>query len=686
MTNKRYFNREQSWLSFNYRVLQEAADKSNPLYERIKFLAIYSSNLDEFFRVRVASLRSLLRLKKKSRETLDFDPLKLLKIIYKTVDSQQEEFGLIFREQILPELKTNGINLINETELNEEQKVFAHEYFQENVVHRIQPILLIKNKIKPFLKNRRLYFAVKLAPKKELTGKPKLIKHKYALVEIPSSELPRFIELPGVNEDKFIIFLDDIIRVNLHEIFNAFNIVEAFSIKLNRDADLYIDDEFTGNLYSKIKKGLSKRETGPPSRFLYDKLMPKDFLKLLKYSLELDKEDLMPGGKYHNYFDFFSFPNPTVKGLENEPLTPLINKHPERDDLFGAIRNGDQCVQLPYHSYDYIIEFLNQAASDPLVKSIKITQYRAAKNSAVVNALLKASENGKEVIAFIEIKARFDEESNLQWAEDMENKGIKVYYSFPGLKVHAKLALVEREENNEIVDYCYLATGNFNEKTAKIYSDFGLFTTNKNITKEVDEVFKYLSGSRINYNFEHLLVARFNMRKGFTRLIDNEIENAAEGKEAKILLKMNSLEDKKMINKLYEASNAGVNVKIIVRGICCLVPGVKGLSENIEVISIVDRFLEHARFYVFYNDGNQLIYAGSADWMKRNLSRRIEVAFSVSDKKIGKEILDILDLQWKDNVKARIIDKKNTNRFRELNSEERIQSQLATYNYLKSKN
>jgi len=684
MQTQNFYDRELSWLSFNYRVLQEAKDPSVPLYERIKFLAIYSSNLDEFFRVRVASLRSLLNLKKKSQKDLGFDPEELLNNIHVTVDKQQEEMGDIFRNQILVELKKNNILLIDETKLSKKQKSFIKEYFEENILQYIQPVLLVKKKIVPFLKNKQIYFAVKLAPKNSSAKSAKRIKHKYALIEIPVPQLPRFIELPKENEKNFIIFIDDIIRFHLPVIFNAFDVVEAYSIKLTRDAELYIDDEFTGNLLNKIRKGIKKRDTGVPSRFLFDNSMPKDFLRFLQDGLILEKEDLVPGGRYHNFNDFFSFPNPGSKKLEYNPLSPLNHKELETSkDIFTAISKKDYGIHPPFQKYDYVIDFLNRAADDENVTSIKITQYRVADNSSIVKALIRAAKNKKDVMAFVELKARFDEEANIQWAEEMEKAGVKVHYSLPGLKVHAKIALVQRKENDRIKNYCYLATGNFNEKTARIYSDFGLFTADERLTYEIEKLLDFLSRRDVSYKFKHLLVAQFNMRKAFSKMIDNEIKFVNEGKEAKILLKMNSLEDKKMIRKLYEASQAGVKIDIIVRGICCLIPGVKGLSENINVISIVDRFLEHTRFYMFNNDEDEKIYAASADWMKRNLSRRIEAAFPIYDDGIRKEIKDIIQLQLNDNSKARVIDKAHKNKYKKATSSNTVQSQTAIYDYLK---
>jgi len=681
-------NRDLSWLSFNYRVLQESKDPRVPLYERIKFLAIYSSNLDEFFRVRVAGIRSLLKISKRTQKELDFDPAALLKKISKEVNKQQQEFGLIFRESIIPELKQNNICLIDKNKTTDKQKEYISKYFKERIIPQIQPILLVKNKIVPFLRNRRLYLAVILKPKSSLGSQSaeKKTRNKYAIVEIPSNHLPRFLELPSDDKNRYIIFLDDIIRLHLKTIFLGYNIIDAYSIKLTRDAELYIDDEFSGNLLEKIKKSLLNRNIGAPSRFLYDESITKNFLKLLKETFKVDNDDLVPGSKYHNFSDFFSFPNPSGNNLFNEPLPTL--RHTELDkypNLFDAITKKDYIVHFPYQTYNYVLQFLDQAADDPNVSSIYITQYRVAKGSEVISALVKAVRHGKKVMVFVELKARFDEESNIHWAEEMKSQGINVLYSFPGLKVHSKLALVKRIENKQDKYYCYLATGNFNEKTAQLYSDIGLFTSDQRITKEVKMVFNHLNDVKIKPKFKHLLVAQFNMRKIFLRLIDNEIEFAKKGKKAKIILKMNSLEDSKMILKLYEASNAGVKIDLIIRGICCLVPDVNGFSKNINVISIVDRYLEHSRIFIFHNNGDHKIYAGSADWMKRNLSKRIEVIFPIYDENIKKEILDIIKIQFKDNVKARIVDRYDKNIYRKDRIISLSQSQVETHKYLKSK-
>ena len=687
MKNPIYKNRDISWLSFNYRVLQEAKDERVPLYERIKFLAIYSSNLDEFFRVRVAGLRSLINISKSAQKELEFDPANLLKKISKEINRQQKEYGLIFREKIIPELKTNNVCLIDENVTTEKQKQYISKYFYERVIPQIQPILLVKNKIVPFLRNRRLYLAVILKPKnsKKSKANPKSTRNRYAIVEIPSNHLPRFVGLPSEDKNTYIIFLDDIIRFHLSAIFLGYEIIGAYSIKLTRDAELYIDDEFSGNLLDKIEKSLLKRNIGAPSRFLYDERMPKNFLRLLKETFEIKNDDLVPGAKYHNFSDFFGFPSPAGSKLFNEQLPTL--RHSQLDKyrfLFDALDKRDYIVHFPYQTYDYVLQFLDQAADDPDVTSIYVTQYRVAKGSEVVSALVKAARRGKKVMVFVELKARFDEQSNIHWAEEMKSQGINVLYSFPGLKVHSKLALVKKTYGKNDKYYCYMATGNFNEKTAQLYSDTGLFTSDQRLTKEVKMVFNHLRDTKIKPKFKHLLVAQFNMRKDFVKLIDNEIEFAKKGKSAKIILKMNSLEDKKMISKLYEASNAGVKIDLIIRGICCLIPGTVGLSKNIKIISIVDRYLEHSRIFIFNNNGHPKIFAGSADWMRRNLSKRIEVVFPIYDRTLKKEILDIIQLQLDDNVKARIIDRYDKNIYKKNRIIRLNHSQVDIHKYLQS--
>jgi polyphosphate kinase len=676
------FNRELSWLSFNHRVLQEAKDPSVPLYEKIKFLAIFSSNLDEFFRVRVASLRSLLDLKKKTQKELNFDLQKLLAKIHRIVVKMGDEFDNIFINIVKPELELNNIFLVDHTALNTIQKEFVSELFNTQIIPHIMPMIIAKKKITPFLRNQRLYLAVKLSTKGNHTSRKK--RFYYAIVEVPTNHIDRFILLPKIGNKNYIIFLDDVIRLFLPNIFYGYNVHESYAVKLTRDAELYIDDEFSGNLLDKIKKSLAKRSSGAPSRFLYDKNMPANFLKFLKEALFLSNEDLYPGRKYHNFSDFFKFPNPGIKNLNYPEMKPLKSKVFENSDsIFDLIKKQDLLLYYPYQSYDYVINFIEQAAKDPNVTDIKITQYRVAKDSKIVNSLIKAAHRGKNVTAFVEIKARFDEEINIKSAEEMQKAGVKVLYSFPGIKVHAKIALITRNENGKLTEYVYLSTGNFNEITARLYTDYGFYTNNNSISKEVNKVFDFLERNNLKYEFKHLLVARFGMREKLISLIDNEICNAKNGLPAKIILKINSLEDERMIKKLYEASNAGVKIDLIVRGICCLIPCIPKLSENIKVISIIDRFLEHDRVYIFHNNGNDIVFLSSADWMKRNLSRRIEVAFPIYDKNLKNIIIEIIQIKLSDNVKARIIDEKQINNYVISNNNPAVRSQYEVYEYLK---
>lgn len=679
--NIRIHNRELSWLEFNGRVLQEAADKRNPLYERIKFLAIYSSNLDEFFRVRVASIRSLLALRKTSQKALPLDPEKLLKKARRIVATQQHAFGRIYRHGILPDLKAKNIFIVNEKELTESQAEFARAYFREQIAPDMRPYYISRSYVPPIIQNRQLYFVVDLALLNEETKEK---TEELAIVAIPAS-LPRFAELPREGKKMFVMFIDDVIRLCLKELFPRYEARGAYAVKLTRDAEMHIDDEFEGDILEKIQQGLRNRKRGIPSRFLYDSSMPEKALKALVAFLRLRPNDITAGGRYHNFSDFFQFPKPDNPKLFDKPLAPLpVKELDEAKRLMPLIAERDVLLHYPYQSYEYVIRFLREAAKDAAVTSIKITLYRVATSSAVVEALKEAAANGKDVTAFVEVKARFDEESNLFWAGELERAGVTVLYSFPGLKVHAKLLIVTRIERDEKKRYAYMATGNFNEKTATLYTDLGLFTSHEKLTREVNEVFRVLSRKERSREFKELLVAPFNMRATFLKWIDAEIANAKEGRRASIVMKVNSLEDPEMIGKLYEASKAGVSVRLIVRGICCLVPGMEGVSTNIKAISIVDRFLEHARIFMFHNNGEERILMGSADWMTRNLTSRIEVVFPLYDDAARQTIKDVLGVQQKDNVKARIIAKGKTNAYRR-NSSEKVRSQVALYEYFRKK-
>ncbi len=674
--------RDISWLSFNYRVLQEAKDKTVPLIERIRFLAIYSSNLDEFYRVRVAQHRNLIRVNKKTKRELSYDPKKLLRDIYKIVNKQLLEFSEIFFEQIIPELRENNIYLLRRLDMSDDQKKFVEDYFKENLLPYVQPVILIKDKIRVFLNNRELYLAMILQPKERLTTKT-----EYAIIKIPSDYLPRFIELPSRAGRHDVIMIDDLVRQSAAWLFPGYDIVDTYSIKLSRDAELYIDDEFSGNIIEKVRESLQKRNVGPASRFIYDRAMPKTLLEFLTDTFELEPIDLLPEGRYHNNSDFANFPDFGIDALRNKSLPPIkyepFENQPE--EILKKIKERDHLLYFPFQSYESVIHFFDEAAKDPSVTHIKIVQYRVAQNSRIMRALIEAVKQGKQVTVFIEVKARFDEQANLQWYERLMKAGVNVRYSMPGIKVHAKLALVIRRENKKDVQYAYLSTGNFNESTARFYTDWGLFTADTRLTNEVTRVFKYLeTANKTNIKpFENLLVGQFNLRDGFLDKIDEQIARAKAGKSARIVLKVNSLEDGQMIARLYKASNAGVKVRIIVRGICCLVTHLRDYSENIKAVSIVDRFLEHARVFIFETDTTPDIYLSSADWMERNLSFRVETAFPIFDETLKRLVLDVIDIQLKDNTKARVVHPTQNN-YKKSNSELAHRSQVETYFYFKN--
>ncbi len=666
LTKERLYPRDLSWLSFNYRVLLEAKDESLPLYERIKFLAIYSSNMGEFYRVRVAAIQGLIKLQKKeSEEPHGMNPELLLEQIKAEVYRQQEVFGQIFHGSILPDLKKEHIHLLLQKPELDTHRKYVETFFEEELMAFLHTELLRKNKILHFLREGALYLCVKLRnrprpPKDDQKGKkkPESKRIRYALIQIPSHYFPRFVELPTVDGGHYYMFLDDIIRCNLESIFHGYDVLNCHSIKLNRNADLLIEDEFDGNLVEKVKMSLKKRKVGLPSRFLYDQAMPGSMLNYLKDTFGIKKRELVPGGKYHSYSDFFGFPNPFTPNLERQP-TPPISKSDFKlyASMSAAIKMRNWLIHFPYHSYDHVISFLNQAATDPKTQRIFATQYRVASNSQIVNALIRAAQNGKDVTVFVEIKARFDEASNLKSAEEMKKAGVKIVYSIPGLKVHAKVALVLREEGDQEIGYAFLSTGNFNEKTATLYTDQGYFTSDQEVVHELQELFRHLTDREyIPADFQKLLVAQFGMKESFLDLIDFEIEEAKAGRTSEIFIKLNNLEDPVMIDKLYEASNAGVNIRLIIRSICCLRPGLPGLSENITVRRIVDQFLEHSRIITFHHGGQRKVFLGSADWMKRNLNRRIEVAFPLTDEELKNEILELMEIQWNDNVKATQLD------------------------------
>ncbi len=675
-----YIHRDISWLSFNFRVLQEAMDPTVPLFERIKFLAIYSSNLDEFFRVRMANHRNLLRVGKKTKRELEISPRQTVREIRAIVNAQQETFSRIFEEQIIPELRQHNIYLLRRLDLDSDQLAFVEAYFRDHMLPFVQPVLLVKDKIRPFLNNAALYLTLWIREKNDPEQ-----KDQYAIVKIPSDHLPRFIHLPSNQDRHDLIMVDDIVRHSVSWMFPGYEIIDTYSIKLTRDAELYIDDEFSGDLIQKIKSSLTKRHVGPASRFVYDREMSSELLGFLMEVFDLEKHDILREGRYHNNFDFFKFPDFGMSQLKNPPLPPLPYLALETAaDFFAGIRERDHLIHVPYHSYESVIRFFENAAADPSVTHIKITQYRVARQSRIMHALMEAVKAGKQVSVFIEVKARFDEEANLEWGEKLEDAGVNVQYSFPGVKVHAKIALVRRIEAGKPRMYGYLSTGNFHEGTAKVYSDLGLLTADERLVNEVARVFSFLETVKVpQQGFEHLLVGQFNMRTEIEKLIDYEIAQAKKGKPASMILKMNSIQDREIIEKVYAASQAGVKVQMIIRGISSLVPGVKGYSENISAVSIVDRFLEHARIFIFHHGGEEKILMGSADWMVRNLLYRVEVIFPIYHPDIRKQVRDIINIQLADNVKARILDRGLTNTYLKNGSDLAIRSQPETYYYFK---
>lgn len=683
---QRYFNRDLSWLWFNHRVLEEAKDETVPLYERIRFLAIYSSNLEEFYRVRVSYYRNLLReLPSDHPKILEVDPAKVIEQINSLVGRFQEEFSLLFKKRIIPELRNNRIILLKtKDQLTDSQNAYVKKIFSQSVLPTLEPMLLVKKRIKPFLKTGQVYIVFKFFKK----GYPFWMQHaSYGLVKIPTDhDIPRFIELPEENGNFYIMFLEDLIIRNIHKLFPGYKYLEGYNIKITRDADFEYDDFVGDDLIEVIERIDSTREVGKPNRFQYDYRMPSSLLEFLKVTFNLDKQDLVRGGSIHNFRDFFGLPNPISPRLENSSLSPLrVSELDQAGSLLDEMRKNEYMLHFPFQSYGYFIQFLNEAANSPDVIEIRATQYRVATNSAVVNALISAAENGKKVTVFVELKARFDEEANLKYAQEMKKAGIKIIYSLPGLKVHGKIALVlYKNENGETDGTAFLATGNFNEKTARLYIDHGFFTSDSVIVSELKSLFAYFEDQLRVPVFKEILVPGFNMLKVFKKLFEQEIKNVKDGKPGYILLKMNGLEDPYMIEELYKASEGGVKIDLIVRGVCRLIPD-QPFSQNIRVVRIIDRFLEHDRVYLFHNDGEDILYAGSADWMRRNLYRRIECVFPIKNKKLKKEMLHMLKLQLKDTVKARNIDKYMKNKIIPYEGSKPIRSQMAIYEYLRDK-
>ena len=668
-------NRDISWLAFNDRVLQEANDPSVPLLERLKFLGIVSSNRDEFFRVRVATIKRLIRMGKKGEQIFGEDPVRLLERIQRIIIRQQEHFDHSY-DNLLRELALQGIFILNEKQLTAEQGVFVRQYFRDQVLPMLVPVLLDNVKQFPYLRDRSIYLMVLMQRKDQ--------KPRYALVEIPSDAIARFLVLP--KENKYVILLDDVIRYCLDDLFFNFDYesISAYTIKLTRDAELDIEHDVTKSLVKKVAEGLKRRSKGQPTRLIYDEEMPEHGVNYLMRRISFGKEDQpIPAGRYHNFVDFMKFPS--LNKTELRYKTPVPLAHPAlkpRNSVLKVVKHKDILLSFPYQSYHHIIDMLREASIDPKVKSIEITLYRLSRNSHIVNALINAIRNGKQVTAVVELQARFDEENNIRWANRLNEEGARIIYGVPGLKMHSKLFLIRRQESGKDVLYAHIGTGNFNEDTSRLYADHSLLTADKRITDEVARVFQFYHDNYKTGNYKHLIVSPFFTRKKFLGFIQKEIDAVQAGKEAWMILKMNSLTDPEMIRKLYEASAAGVKIRMIIRGICSLIPGVEGVSDNIEVISIVDKYLEHARVFVFANEGDPRYFISSFDWMPRNIDFRSEVGVPVYDKDIQEQLRTMLELQWQDNTKARVINVQQDNKYRITRSKTKSRCQDTIYQYL----
>lgn len=678
LSEKVYFPKELSWLSFNQRVLQEAADKSNPLIERIRFLGIYSSNLDEFYKVQFANLKKYVLIEQEQSQGSS-NSKQLLRQVNQKVIQLELQFDQLYNELLL-EMARNQIFLINERQLSSYQENWIKNYYKNNLRQYITPILLDSHtELIQFLKDDHAYLAVEIICETSIS---------YALLELPTDNVSRFVLLPSEvsTKNKSIIFLDNILRYCLPEIFKVFfDALElnAYSININRDAEYELNTELD-SLLELMSQGLKQRLTAQPVRFTYQKDMPRALFELLINKLRLTEQDAMPGGRYPNFKDLVKFPDLGIKNLMNKHVPNLVyNRFKQFRNAFAAIKDRDVLLYYPYYSFGHVLEIMRQASFDPAVTHIRMNIYRVAKDSRFIHAAINAANNGKKVTVVVELQARFDEEANIKWAKRLISSGIKVIYSQPKLKIHAKLFLIDRKENDEIFRYAHIGSGNFNERTARIYTDFSLLTADPAITDEVKKVFNFIENPFKPVSFNYLLVSPQNTRLRFHEFIEREIANAKAGKSAGIYLKLNAITDKEMIDALYRASCAGVKIRMIVRGTCVLVPQIPHLSENIFVTSIVDQYLEHARVYIFENDGKKDTYISSADWMPRNLDNRIEVGVKIFDPILRSTIHDIFNIQCNDNVKARIIDKDNTNNYVLRGNKKKIRAQHAIYDYLK---
>lgn len=672
-------NRELNWLSFNDRVLQEAEDPNNPLIERLRFLGIYSNNRDEFFRVRVATLKRMVKIGKRAFAAVGENPEILLEQIQKRYFGASQRFDHAY-QVIIRELETHNIHILDENRLTPEQGQWVLERFRKQVMPSLFPIMLDSAPSFPYLKDKSVYLAIKLV--RRMRGK----KNKYALIEVPTEQMSRFIVLPQKEGHQYVILLEDAIRYCLHEIFpkHEYARVSAYTVKLTRDAELDIDNDISKSLVEKISGSLKKRKKGEPVRFVYDRRMAADLLDFLRKKLKmLNSDNMIPGSRYHNFKDFIAFPDLGHPELVWPPAEPI--PHPafaHGRNMFRVIRRSDVMLHYPYQSFHHIIDLLRVASIDPRVTTIQITIYRVSKESNVCNALINAVKNGKKVIVVMELQARFDEENNIYWSNRLQEEGATVIFGVPGIKVHSKLFLITRREEGSLVNYAHIGTGNMNESTSRIYTDKALLTADPRITNEVAQVFGFYHDNLRPTEYKHLLVSPFTMRKRLISFIDKEINNARKGKQAWIIIKLNNLVDREMIAKLYEASEAGVKIRLIIRGVCSLIPGVDGFSSNIRGISIVGRYLEHTRLFIFCNGGEEKYFISSADWMTRNLDFRSEVAVPIFDKSIQKEIRDIIELQWKDNTKARVIGGKQENEYVVPRGATRVNAQQEIRKYL----
>ncbi len=676
-----FINREISWLSFNERVLQEAADPNTPLFERIRFIGIFSNNLDEFFRVRFAAVRRMVDLGGDEENLLgDFTPQELMDKIQNIVISQQQKVQAIFKD-IFEELKKDNIFMINEKELNHKQGIFVRKYFNDKVLPNLVPIMLSNKNKFPYLRDRSVYLAVKLSKK----SNPK--DFAYSLIRIPSLSVPRFLVLPKSGNNKYVIILDDVIRYCLSELFFYFdyNVHEAFTIKMTRDAELDIDDDISKSFMEKITHSLKKRKKGKPVRVIYDRTMPEDLKAFIFKKMKLDTENAIPGARYHNDKDYMNFPEIGKKKHYYPKLPPFRHKDLRPNtSILKVLRRKDVMLHYPYQTFNHFIDLLREAAIDPEVKEIGITIYRVAEASKVVNALLNAVRNGKVVTVVIELQARFDEEANIYWSNKLQEEGANVINGIPGLKVHSKLLWIKRKEHGSFRNYAYVGTGNFHEGTARVYADDGLLTSDPRIADEVSDIFEFFKQTFKHFDYKNIVVSPFKMRHFFSKCIDHEIKLAQKGREGRMILKMNSLIDPGMMEKIIEAGKAGVKVQLIVRGIFGL-PLTEELTENITAISIVDKYLEHSRIFLFGNDGDEKIYISSADWMPRNLNRRIEVACPIYDEQIRNELKEMLNIQLKDNSKARILDAGLLNSYNHGDGEFVFRAQEDYYRQMKNK-